>query len=128
MNELPKPYIKEESSIAFYDQHGSEYVRNQREFYSGTKDTGREFFRESLRANISQITIADIGCGAGDDAIMYKQMGAARVIGIEPSEAMLDEARESVEKSGLVIDLMQGKWNHIPLSDESVDAIRQWVQ
>ena len=123
MNELPKPYIPEEPSIAFYEQHGSEYVRNQREFYSSTKDTGREFFRNSLVSNIDQLTIADVGCGAGDDAITYKQMGAMRVIGIEPSKVMLEEAKKSVEKSGLGIELQQGKWDHIPLPNESVDAI-----
>lgn len=123
MNELPKPNIPEEASIAFYEQHGNEYVRNQREFYSGTKDTGREFFRTTLAPNIDQLTIADVGCGAGDDAIAYKQMGAMRVIGIEPSKVMLDEAKKSVENSGFTIELQQGKWDHIPLPDESVDAI-----
>jgi ubiquinone/menaquinone biosynthesis C-methylase UbiE len=123
MNELPKSYASEEPSIAFYEQHGNEYVRNQREFYSGTKDTGREFFRNSLAPNIEQLTIADVGCGAGDDAITYKQMGAARVIGIEPSKVMLDEAKKSVETSGLTIELQQGKWDRLPLPDESVDAI-----
>lgn len=123
MNELPKPHVPEELSIAFYEQHGKEYVKNQREFYTGTKDTGREFFRNSLVPNINQLTIADIGCGAGDDTITYKQMGAARVIGIEPSKVMLDEAKKLVKNSGLTIELQQGKWDQIPLPDESVDAV-----
>jgi len=123
MNEIPKPHIPEEPSIDFYNQYGSEYVANQREFYSGTKDTGRKFFQDSLAHDISRLTIADVGCGAGDDAITYKQMGGARVIGIEPSRVMLDEAKKSVEKSGLAIELLQGKWDHLPLPDESVDAL-----
>jgi len=123
MNEIPKLHVAEEPSIAFYNQHGKEYVKNQRDFYSGTKDTGRKFFQDSLAKNISRLTIADVGCGAGDDAITYKQMGAARVIGIEPSTAMLDEAKESTKKSGLAIDLMQGQWDCIPLPDGSIDAI-----
>lgn len=123
MNEIPKPKAPEEPSIAFYERQGSEYVANQREFYSGNKDTGREFFRNALAQNIDQLTIADVGCGAGDDAITYKQMGAARVFGIEPSRVMLAEAEKTVEKSGLAVELMQGKWDHIPLPDASVDAI-----
>lgn len=123
MNELPKPFVPEEPSVAFYEQYGSEYVKNQREFYSGTKDTGREFFRNSLAPNIDQLTVADVGCGAGDDALLYKKMGAAHVIGIEPSRVMLDEAKKSVEKSGLVVELRQGKWDQIPLPNESVDVI-----
>jgi ubiquinone/menaquinone biosynthesis C-methylase UbiE len=114
---------KEDSSYAFFDKHAKEYVELQREFYSDAPDTGRIFFRESLSAGIEKKTIVDIGCGAGDDLIAYKELGAKSVIGIEPSLAMLEERKESLAENHPDIKLVVGEWEHIPLADASVDAV-----
>lgn len=123
MHEGPKNPVENEKSYDFYNQHGKEYVDLQREFYSDVPDTGRRFFREALQNGIENRVIADIGCGAGDDAVVYKQMGAKQVIGIEPSLQMLDEARKTVEEKGIEVALVAGAWEHLPLANESVDAV-----
>ncbi|MFZ2225900.1 MAG: class I SAM-dependent methyltransferase [Candidatus Moraniibacteriota bacterium] len=115
--------LKKDSSISFFDKHGKEYVENQRKFYSQAPDTGREFFRDSLRADIEKMTIADIGCGAGDDLITYRELGAKKVIGIEPSLSMLSEAKKTLGENYPDIELVAGNWKHLPLADDSMDAI-----
>lgn len=123
MENFPSLSRPKDPTVLFYDNNGKEYVENQREFYSDTMDTGRKFFQEALLPDIKNMTIADIGCGAGDDLISYKEMGATKVIGIDPSSTMLAEAKETVKKSGLDIELLVGEWTHLPLANESLDAI-----
>jgi ubiquinone/menaquinone biosynthesis C-methylase UbiE len=114
---------KRDASVSFYDKHGKEYVENQRKFYSQSPDTGRKFFQDSLRIDTEKMTIADIGCGAGDDLIAYKKLGAKKVIGIEPSLSMLSEAKKTLGENHPDIKLVAGNWTHIPLTDNSVDAL-----
>jgi ubiquinone/menaquinone biosynthesis C-methylase UbiE len=44
-----------------------------------------------LRSKIENKIVVDIGCGAGDDLLLYQKMGAKKVIGIEPALKMLDQ-------------------------------------
>jgi ubiquinone/menaquinone biosynthesis C-methylase UbiE len=106
----------------FYNQHGEEYVKNQREFYSDVSDTGRDFLKESLNLDIENKIIVDIGCGAGDDLLLYKKMGAKKAIGIEPSLKMLDQKKfdKKFEDS---IEILAGEFESIPLANESADFV-----
>ncbi|OJJ14197.1 MerR family transcriptional regulator [marine bacterium AO1-C] len=60
----------------------------------------------------------DIGCGTGSYTIALAQQGI-QFIGVEPSERMLDEARQ---KSS-VVEWKQGKAEAIPLADEAVNGV-----
>jgi len=67
-------------------------------------------------------SIVEIGLGTGGllPALADK---AGKVIGVDHSPAMLDEARRRLELSGLdSIDLRLGEMSHLPLSDSSVDS------
>lgn len=110
-------------SFRFYDEHGKDYIKNKREFYSDAVDTGRKYFRDVLSVCIQNKTLVDMGCGAGDCLDLYKKMGAARIIGIEPSSTMREEAKKTVAKTCSSVDLLAGQWNQIPLADRSVDII-----
>ncbi|MBI2012865.1 MAG: class I SAM-dependent methyltransferase [Candidatus Colwellbacteria bacterium] len=110
-------------SFDFYNERGKEYVALNREFYSGLSDTGRNFMRTVIRDGIEKKTIADIGCGAGDDMVAYAEMGAVKVIGIEPSHVMLEEARKLLEEKHTQAELLKGAWEQIPLPDGSVDIV-----
>lgn len=69
----------------------------------------------------------DLGCGIGVDSLLLGAAvgGSGRVIGVDPSTAMLDEARSGAERSGLgdVLDYHQGTIDRLPLPDASVDWI-----
>lgn len=67
-------------------------------------------------------SIVEIGLGTGGllPALASK---AAKVIGVDHSPAMLDEARRRLAGFGLdEIDLRLGEMSHLPLSDRSVDS------
>lgn len=54
-------------------------------------------FSDALPADVTGKTVLDIGCNAGFYSIEMKRRGAARVVGIEPSEEYLNQARFAAE-------------------------------
>jgi ubiquinone/menaquinone biosynthesis C-methylase UbiE len=70
----------------------------------------------------SGLRVIDIGCGGGIYARALIEMGAASVIGVDISEAMLVTAREACAGiSGL--SFVQGEADAVPLPDGSADLI-----
>nr|WP_246736326.1 class I SAM-dependent methyltransferase [Enterovirga sp. DB1703] len=68
--------------------------------------------------------IVDLGCGTGTLAIMLKQAcSSARVIGIDPDEAMLAPARDKVRAAGIEVDLRRGQADRLPLGDGSATKV-----
>lgn len=71
-------------------------------------------------------TVVDLGSGAGLDLLIASRLvgPTGRVIGIDMTDAMLDEARRNVERSGVTnVELRKGIIEALPLEDSSVD----WV-
>lgn len=79
--------------------------------------------REQLLNHLPQ-TIAgtwlDIGCGTGDAATRLRQQGANTYVGIDMAHAMLQQAQQCHQQSGLWI---QADANQIPLAAEYSDGI-----
>lgn len=65
-------------------------------------------------------TVLDIGCGSGNTAISAARR-RAKVIGVEPVEMLLDEARKRTECEGLEVDYRVGSATSIPVESGSVD-------
>jgi ubiquinone/menaquinone biosynthesis C-methylase UbiE len=63
-------------------------------------------------------TVLDLGAGTGKFTELLTAR-AARVVAVEPSEAMLDVLRQKLPAVEAVI----GSAEHIPVSDDSVDAV-----
>lgn len=63
-------------------------------------------------------TYLDIGCGTGNYTIEFSKRGV-RMIGIDPSDAMLDIARTRSN----AVEWKKGRAESIPLPDASVDGI-----
>lgn len=71
-------------------------------------------------------TVLDLATGTGDLAFgILAEHPDSRVIGIDPSRAMLDIAEQKAERRGLAerIDLRMGDAHAIPQGDASVDAV-----
>ncbi len=66
-------------------------------------------------------TIVDLGCGTGDLSAVLKEK-VERVIGVEKSPQMLDEARRRFSRDGENIDLRIGELEHLPLRDGEAGA------
>jgi ubiquinone/menaquinone biosynthesis C-methylase UbiE len=71
-------------------------------------------------------TVLDLGCGAGLDLMLAAdRVGATgHVIGIDMTQAMVEQARENIERAGYsTIEVRSGMIEHLPVADDSVD----WV-
>jgi ubiquinone/menaquinone biosynthesis C-methylase UbiE len=71
-------------------------------------------------------TVVDIGSGAGTDSMLAAlYVGpSGRVIGVDPTDAMLDKARASAAKAGLAnLELRKGRAEELPVESASVDVV-----
>ena len=68
-------------------------------------------------------TLLEIGVGTGGLLTELASLGA-KVIGVDHSPAMLEEARRRVAAAGLAtVDLRLGEMSHLPLPDAAVDTV-----
>ena len=88
---------------------------------------GEDLVEGSLRAEAlaalaaPDLVVADLGCGAG----FFTQFLAervTRVIAVDHSRAMLDEARKTIP-DGTDVELRKGELDALPLADGEVDAV-----
>jgi len=70
--------------------------------------------------------VLDVGCGNGDDArIMAQVVGpTGRVVGIDQSIVMVDEARKRAEGSNLREEYHVADAHHLPFPDNTFDCSR----
>lgn len=66
--------------------------------------------------DIKGATILDVGCGPGRYALAYAQLGAARVVGIDVAQGMIELARNHAEAAG-VADRCQFIWGDFLTTD-----------
>jgi len=76
----------------------------------------------ALAAPAQGETVADLGTGTGNGALLAAERGA-RVIGIDPAERLLSVAAERARARGLDLDLRVGAAEEIPLEDGSVELV-----
>ena len=70
--------------------------------------------------------ILDFGTGPGSLASILTKSGYTRIIGLDINEHMLSKAREKL--SNYPVKLVRGDGLHLPLADNSVDAVvSKWV-
>jgi SAM-dependent methyltransferase len=73
-----------------------------------------------------EMTVLDLGCGAGTDLLIAAQMAGqgGRVIGIDMTAPMLERARASACAMGYAnVDLHQSLIESLPLEDASIDVV-----
>ena len=70
--------------------------------------------------------VLDLGCGAGTDLLIAAQMSGpeGRVIGVDMTSSMLEQAHASAHAMGLDhVELHESLIEHLPLDDASVDVV-----
>lgn len=96
---------------------------------SQTPDTQQRFARlrnmlvrviEAAKLNTRKLHIADIGCGAGTQALLWSELGH-HVHGIDTNAPLLDLARKRAANAGYDIDLRTGFAEKLPWPDKSMD-------
>src|SRR5581483_1187582 len=70
--------------------------------------------------------VLDVGCGTGDDVRRLAGIVApsGRAVGVDLSQAMVDEARERAAGSDLPLEFRQGDLTHLDVPDGAFDAAR----
>jgi len=72
------------------------------------------------KANIDEnLFVLDFGCGTGNYACVIKKVTGAHVFGVEPSEGMIQKAREKSSE----IEFKKGDHTSVPFDDEIFDLI-----
>lgn len=69
--------------------------------------------------------VLDVGTGTGSLALLLAQQGGVRVVGIDPTAAMLQQARENATRLGLAdgVEYRQAAAEALPFPDGSFDAV-----
>jgi SAM-dependent methyltransferase len=67
-------------------------------------------------------TVADLGTGTGNGALLAAERGA-RVVGVDPAERLLAVAAERARERSLDLDLRVGSAEEVPLEDGSVEVV-----
>jgi len=133
----------------FYDVHAEEYILNVSSNPALAPHSHRDSFLARLRthqnpsntafANATDMTLIDLGCGAGRDALHFSTLGH-HVLGIDSSSQMLLRAKELAPKAHylnvdvrraselLMEESVDGAWargslGHLPRAD-AVEALR----
>lgn len=79
---------------------------------------------QRLGAAFGGCEVVEIGCGRGvGTQLMLERMGAAHVSALDLDPAMVDRARRRLSRFGARVDVQVGDACHLPLDDESVDAV-----
>ena len=80
---------------------------------------------EGLRLKAGDVA-ADLGCGAGDDAVVLARLvgPAGKVVGVDVSETMIDEARRRTGPLGLPVEFEVGDCQQLAFADATFDACR----
>lgn len=80
------------------------------------------FFRELLE-DAGARRVVDLGCGTAKHAIEFARLGL-EVIGVDPSESMLEQAKRNALAAGVELDLRLGGYGELAgMLDEPADAI-----
>ncbi len=91
---------------------------------SGDFATGQARYRAASHLLTADLTIADLGCGTGYlAASLVGKVG--RVICVDRSEGMLDEARKRLARTGRTADIeyRAGELDALPIGDDEVDGV-----
>ena len=74
----------------------------------------------------AELTILDIGCGTGkstEPLLLEAGKRKVSVVGVDPDEAMLREARLSAKKKKLSIEYIKGNAESLPFKRENFDCV-----
>jgi SAM-dependent methyltransferase len=105
------------SETEFFDSLAGQYDK-----IGGSFKSGQARQRAAASMLRPDLVIADLGCGTGYMAGALIGL-AAKLILVDRSEAMLEQARTRFERSDLQLELRQGVVEQLPLADAEVDGV-----
>ena len=106
-----------QNETEFFDSLAGQYDK-----IGGSFKSGQARQRAAASMLRSDLVIADLGCGTGYMAGALIGL-AAKLILVDRSEGMLEQARTRFERSDLELELRQGVVEELPLEDAEVDGV-----
>jgi 2-polyprenyl-3-methyl-5-hydroxy-6-metoxy-1,4-benzoquinol methylase len=73
------------------------------------------------RRSIEHLRVADIGCGAGTQSMLWAELGHS-VFGLDVNAPLVEVARRRAAERGLPVDFRVGTATALPLDDSSMDV------
>jgi SAM-dependent methyltransferase len=88
---------------------------------AGFRRQGNELLKLATGA-----AVLDVGCGAGEMCVEFAETVGAqgRVVGVDPSAAMIDAAHSTARGAACAVELHTASVYDLPFADESFDAVR----
>jgi tRNA (mo5U34)-methyltransferase len=80
-------------------------------------------FSDSIPANLSGMSVLDIGCNAGFYSLEMKRRGAARVLGIDSDDEYLQQARFAADVTGVDIEFRNLSVYDVAALGETFDIV-----
>lgn len=92
----------------------------------------QESFQDVKRTNFALLQlppgahVLDVGCGPGDDVLALAQLvgSSGRVVGVDSSTTMIEEARRRAEGRGAPVDFQVMDVLHLQFEDDRFDGVR----
>jgi len=108
------------ATSAFFDRWSAKYAKP---FRKGKLDRIQGYLLHGIsRHSVEHASILDIGCGAGQIHLTLLKQGAARSLGVDLSNAMLDQARGFAARDGLLDRARYVKGDFTQLADSIEDT------
>lgn len=124
-----KPYKNEEGSKKEQVAKMFNNIAHKYDFLNHTLSMGIDILWRKKAVKIlkknNPKSVLDIACGTGDFSIEDLKSGAAKVVGLDISEGMVNVGIQKIKKKGLSdkVTLQVGDSENMPFEDKSFDGI-----
>ncbi|HUW48044.1 MAG TPA: class I SAM-dependent methyltransferase, partial [Patescibacteria group bacterium] len=109
----------------YYSARANDYDRQKARTWKSSRGFGKEVFDEILRGlkNCQKKLLLEVGVGSGRNVKPVLEKINLYLVGLDLSKEMLRTARTKLIPHKQSFDLILGDAEHLPLVDETLDAI-----